>query len=147
MPRSSMAIISFSLHVGGETNYDGVVNSMSLMLIRGGLKFDVPISYKSLHNPPMPLPINNEDDLEAFAELHRDVLGGCRLRLKAYGMNVFTDTHEGKKVPRPDVCIHPWHLRLVLRFPCLDLQRWVGSPKVLSFVSAKEHIGKPEILF
>ncbi|KAM0964181.1 hypothetical protein ACFX15_022554 [Malus domestica] len=46
----------------------------------------------------MPLPINNEDDLEAFAELHRDVLGGCRLRLKAYGMNVFTDTHEGHSV-------------------------------------------------
>ncbi|KAM1305784.1 hypothetical protein FF1_023137 [Malus domestica] len=46
----------------------------------------------------MPLPINNEDDLEAFAELHRDVLGGCCLRLEAYGMNVFTDPHEGHSV-------------------------------------------------
>lgn len=73
------------------------------MLIKGGLRFDAHISSKSLCNRRIPLPINNEGDLEAFVELHCDVLGGCRLRLEAHRVNMFTDPHEGKKVTWPMV--------------------------------------------
>ncbi|KAM2688496.1 hypothetical protein EV2_011128 [Malus domestica] len=69
-----------------------------LMLIKGGLRSDKPISSKSSCNRCMPLPINNEGDLKVFVELHCDVLGGCRLRLEAHRVNVFTDPHEGKKL-------------------------------------------------
>ena len=68
------------------------------MLIKGCLRSDAPIFSKSLCNRRMPSPINNEGDLEAFAELHCDVMGVCRLRLEAHRVNVFIDPHEGKKV-------------------------------------------------
>lgn len=61
------------------------INLRSLMLICGGLKSDMPITDNSLYNLPMPSPINDEDDMEAFAKIHRDVLGGWRLRWEARG--------------------------------------------------------------
>ncbi|KAM1000058.1 hypothetical protein ACFX13_006844 [Malus domestica] len=36
----------------------------------------------------MSMPINNKEDLEAFMEAHRDVLGGCHLELERHNIDI-----------------------------------------------------------
>ncbi|CAN6692138.1 unnamed protein product [Malus baccata var. baccata] len=36
----------------------------------------------------MSMPINNKEDLEAFMEAHRDMLGGCHLELERHNIDI-----------------------------------------------------------
>ncbi|TQD82849.1 hypothetical protein C1H46_031596 [Malus baccata] len=46
------------------------------------------VTGNSLYNPPMSMPINNKEDLEAFMEAHHDMLGGCHLELERHNIDI-----------------------------------------------------------
>lgn len=68
-------------------------NSGAFALARASLNLATKVTGNSLYNPPMPTPINNKKDLEAFMKVHHDVLVGCHLELERHCIDI------GSKLP------------------------------------------------